>query len=228
MNIQHIPEYFITSPDTNVIQYKIINNNKTILNIDMRFIALISKPSFSKNLKYTPTLCHLFLSSIPPNSSIEINSDNKIKDILFLENDFTYNKHLKLQWEHTDFMHSSPNHSITIQNKNSTNEIMSSIIPCTFSGYSNGIFITSPNNNLITQFKLTLNNKIIQWENQENFFSKINDNLWYLPFNDENIWSKNTSNAVNFDEIFKILVNYKSFMSIYNQVRIYSLELENT
>jgi len=227
MDIQHIPEYFITDPETNVIQYKIINNNKTILNIDMRFISLISKPSFSKNLKYTPTLCHLFLSSIPPNSSIEITSNNKIKYILFLENDFTYNKHLKLQWEHKDFfVNSNLNHSIITPNENiNPEETMSSIIPCTFSGYSNGIFITSPNNNLITHFKLTLNNKTILWENQDNFFIKINDNLWYLAFNEEYIWSKNTSNAVNFDEIFKICINYRSFMPIYNKVRIYSLEL---
>jgi len=229
MNIQHIPEYFISSPDTNIIHYKIINDNKTILNIDMRFISTICKPSLSNNLKYTPTLCHLFLSSIPPNSSIEIISNNKIIDILFLENDTLSLPPTKLQWEHTDFFaNSNPIHNITTPNENiNPDEIMPSIIPCTFCGLSNGIFITSPNNNLLTHFKITLNNKIIEWKNQNNFFRKINDNIWYLAFNEDDIWSKNISNAINFDEIFRILVNYKSFMPIFNQVRIYSLELHS-
>lgn len=227
MIIEHIPEYFITDLSTNVHFYKIITNNTTI-KIDMRFISIFSKHSICNNLKYWPTLCHKFISNIPPETKLEIIADNKILDVLFLEND-NQSKITKLQWEHTDFFSNDsniPSSIITPISTNEPNEIMPNVILCPFSSLSNGFFITSPNNNLITYFKLTLNNQTFEWNN-DNFWIKFNDNVWYLPFNNEDMWSKNTNNAINLDKCFQIKINYKSFMPIYNSVKIFSLELQS-
>ena len=112
---------------------------------------------------------------------------------------------------------------ISINNIKNKEDTMCDIVPFAFVGKMNGIFIYSPNNERIIDAQLVLEYRKYDWEYIQNILQKINDNLWYLPLNSEQMLSFNGENAVDMNMIFRSMMRFHCYMDIVANIRIYGL-----